>query len=109
MLGSNKEGSGYGGYFLKQLSQYASKIIRPPVIFKLILTAVSAVLLGFTFTHGIEHTVIAYISYLVSAYTLTVIIAGMPVVFRKDRYILASNRYSSRIINDLELRTRLSL
>ncbi len=109
MLGSNKEGSGYGGYFLKQLSQYASKIIRPPVIFKLILTAVSAVLLGFTFAHGIEHTVIAYVSYVVSAYTLTVIIAGMPVVFRKGRYILASNRYSSRIINDLELRTRLSL
>lgn len=94
---------------MKQLADLASKIIRPPNIIKLCLTAVSAVLLGFTFTHGIEHTVTAYISYFVSAYTLTVLIAGMPVVFRKGKYILTSNRYSSRFINDIDFRTRVTL
>ncbi len=84
-------------------------IFTLPWWLKLILTVVSAALITFTFLFGIDHSVIAYISYLLSAYTLTVLIASTPIIVRKGKSIILQNRYSSKIINDSTLRIRLKL
>lgn len=94
---------------LDKIKNFTLKFIHPPVMLKIILTVISAILLFFTFRYGIEHSIIAYISYFVSAYTLTVIVAGTPIIVRKGKRFIADNPYSSKIIGDTALRTRIGL
>lgn len=74
-----------------------------------LLVILSALLLGYAFGYEDAFEVIAYISYVLSAYTLTVVVIKMPPVIKKIKGGLYANKYSGRYLSEQELRIRISL
>lgn len=85
------------------------KLLFPHVILIFILFNVSLFLLIYVFCIPSRPEVVAYISYVVSAYTLTVVCARMPDIVKKIKNILYGNKYSGKYLTEKELRIRISL
>lgn len=85
------------------------KILCPSKWIKLLLTIVSAFLLVYTFAGEREDTPIAYVSYVVSAYALVIVVLDIPKVVRKGKSILYGNTFTARYMQDLEFRAQISL
>ena len=60
------------------------KLLFPPALLILILTAISAVLLTLVFIKGWEQTFIAYIVYVLAFYTLSVVTCFFVLVLSKQ-------------------------
>ncbi|MBO5208854.1 MAG: hypothetical protein J6B68_05855 [Lachnospiraceae bacterium] len=84
-------------------------LLFPHVILIFFLVNISVVLLAYAFCDGTCPEIVAYISYFVSAYTLTVVCARMPGIFKRVKRGLYSNRYANRYLTEKELRIRISL
>ena len=85
------------------------KFLSPclPLIF--LLCAISTGLLVYVFSFGKENTLLAYISYVISAYTLVVVCFRMPHVIDSIKKTLYSNRHSKRFLTDGEFRAKTAL
>lgn len=73
------------------------------------LVNISVVLLIYSLGFPNPNPIIAYISYFLSAYTLTVVVIKMPPLIKKIKSGLYGNRYSNRYLTDSLLRARISL
>lgn len=85
------------------------KLLFPKTILIFLLFNLSVVLLLYAFCGENCPEAVAYISYFVSAYTLTVVCARLPRIIRKIKKRLYDNRYTNRILTEKELRIRISL
>lgn len=85
------------------------KIVKPPVYVKAFLFIVSGLSLAFTVISGRSFIAIPFLSFIITAYTLAVIIAGLPTAVTKGKTVLYNNPYSQVLITDIKLRTRLRL
>ncbi len=94
---------------MQRIRNLILKIVKPNAVIKSVLFILSGVSLVFTVISGRSFIAIPFLSYVLTAYTLAVIIAGIPDVFKKGKKALYENPYSSVLINDLKLRTRLRL
>lgn len=77
------------------------------VIVLVVLAAVA--LMVYTFVIGRRDDMIAYITYILSAYALTVVCARTPALFRRVKSIKEENRYIKRYTSDVHLRIKISL
>lgn len=77
------------------------------LIFPLII--ISAALLVYVFTSGLTDSVIAYLAYVISAYTLTVTACRVPKIVSSLKKALYGNPHSKRYMTEAELRARISL
>ncbi len=84
-------------------------LLFPKTIIIFFLFNVSLVSLLYVFLGGKNLEVVAYISYLVSAYTLTVVCIRVPRIVKKIKRSLYSNKYTNRLLTQKELRIRISL
>lgn len=89
------------------------KLLFPPVWLMAILTVISAVLLTVIFLKGWEAAIIAYIGYVLSFYTLSVVTvfcaAVLPKQFSLIKKKIYSNPLGNRYMTDRAFRTKISL
>lgn len=85
------------------------KLLFPRTIVIFLLFHVSFLLLVYAFCGKNCPEAAAYISYTLSAYTLTVICARMPGMIKKIKKYLYKNKYTNRYLIEKELRIRISL
>ena len=75
----------------------------------MLLIIASALLLGYAFLTSEPLPFICYLGYALSAYTLTVVVVKSPPIFKGIKRGIYANRYSSRYLQEPELRTKISL
>lgn len=89
------------------------KLLFPQVWMMVALTIMSAIALITVFINGWEQTVIAYIIYALSAYTLCVVsiflIKVLPKKYRAIRQKIYENPFGNRYMTDKAFRTKVSL
>lgn len=89
------------------------KLLFPPALLILILTAISAVLLTLVFIKGWEQTFIAYIVYVLAFYTLSVatcfFVLVLPKQYGKIKKKIYANPFGNRYMTDSVFRTEVSL
>lgn len=74
-----------------------------------LLVNVSTVLLIYAFAGKDCPAALAYVSYFLSAYALTVVCARMPEIIRKAKQGIYKNKYANKYLTEQELRIRISL
>lgn len=89
------------------------KLIFPPIWLMVVLTLLSAAALGFVFIKGYDASPIAYITYVVAFYTLSVLCVFFSMVFPKRykaiRQKIYDNPLGNRYMTDMAFRTHISL
>lgn len=95
---------------MERMKQILNKLLFPGIAVVLISVPVAAALLVYTFLNEEEYSPIAYVSYVVSAYSLIIVcacIAKMP----KDGFkaSLHKNPYVHRYLTDIPFRAHMSL
>lgn len=89
------------------------KLLFPPVWLMLLLTVISTAGLIMVFLRGMEEHPVAYIIYVMSFYTLTVVTAYcikvLPGQYKKIRHQILSNPLGNRFMTDRAFRTHVSL
>ena len=84
-------------------------LLFPPIAIMVALVPVSAALLIYSMVVLGAHNVVSYISYVVSAYTLTVWGLRLPWLIRLFKKIKKENKYVQRWFSDARLRINVSL
>lgn len=85
------------------------KLLFPKTVWIFLLFNVSLVLLLYAFCGENCPEAVAYLSYIISFYTLTVVCARMPRIIKKLKGRLYDNKYANRYLTEKELRVRVSL
>jgi len=89
------------------------KILFPPLWILIILTLVSTIALVGVFVKGLELSLIAYIIYGVSTYTLIVICLAcwktIPNYYKRMKEIVYSNKYANHYLTDVPFKTHINL
>ena len=94
---------------MKTLEKIGKGLLFPPIVIILLLVPVSVVLLIYSFLGGETKSVISYLSYAVSAYTLTVVCFRAPNLIRWIKKMKTENPLMVRLTDDPQLRVKLSL
>lgn len=90
----------------KKMIKYA---LFPNGIVFIFLVPLSVVVLVYTFTGSKVHEAVRYVSYLISAYTLTAVCCKLPAIIRFWKETGQKNKYVARYRNDTAWRMTLSL
>lgn len=85
------------------------KVLFPHTIIIFFLVNISAVLLLYAFLGQDCPEAVAYISYFISAYALTVVCVRMPGIIRKAKRRIYANQYANKYLTEKDLRIRISL
>lgn len=98
---------------MKEWKSICSRLLFPPLWLVMILTVFSAVALAAVFVEGGEATPIAYIVYVVSFYTLTVICFAcwktIPGYYKRIKGKVYDNKYANRYLTDAAFKTHVNL
>ena len=94
---------------MKKIKKILLKILLPHISFVVLLVPVSAILLIYSFTSHNVDDMVKYLSYFLSAYTLTISCIRVPVLFRLIKAVRQENRYLNLYFNDAALRVKFSL
>ena len=92
-----------------KLKRLIFKILFPHTAVILLLIPVSAVMLLYAFTEKKLVSAVQYAAYGLSAYTMTVLCAKAPVLYKKARAIKQENKYAVLNFSDAALRVKISL
>ena len=92
-----------------KLKRLIFKILFPHTAVILLLIPVSAVMLLYAFTEKMPVSAVQYAVYGLSAYTMTVLCAKAPVLYKKARAIKQENKYAVLYFSDAALRVKISL
>lgn len=92
-----------------KLKKIGKKILFPHIALLLVLVPVSLVLLIYSPVFKGTKSVVTYISYAVSAYTLTVWCVRIPSIIRAYKKFKTENKYARRWFADARLRVNVSL
>lgn len=94
---------------LQKIWSVCKKLLFIHSVIIFFLVNISIVLLIYSLGFPDANPIIAYISYFLSAYTLTVVVIKMPPLIKKIKCGLYGNKYSGRYLTDSLLRARISL
>lgn len=98
---------------MKDMKAICKKLLSPPVWLMLLLTVISTVSLIAVFLMGWDATPIAYVVYVLSFYTLSVItilcIKVFPGCYRKIKQNIYKNKIGNRYMTDAAFRIHISL
>ena len=98
---------------MRDWKKMGKKLLFPPIWLVMLLTVVSAVALTAVFINGWEMSVLAYVSYGVSAYALTVLCAVcckvFPGYYRTINAKLHKNKYIDRYMTDVAFKSKVGL
>lgn len=85
------------------------KLLFPHKAIVIFSVPVAAALLIYAFAYEDANMVITYISYIFSAYSLTILCAKAPILFHKIKKAKDSNKYITLYQSDAQLRVKISL
>ena len=89
------------------------KVLFPHILIILVLTIISTAALTYVFVNGLEAAPLAYVSYMVSFYTLTVLVIYLcmvlPKQYRRIKQKIYDNPWGNRYMTDVAFRTKVSL
>lgn len=94
---------------MKRWKEILYKLLYPKTALVIVSVPVSAALLAYTFLAAGENNPIAYVAYVVSAYSLTVVCVNVVPVGKKVRQWLFRNPYIRRFFEDIPFRLRVIL
>ena len=94
---------------MKKWKKILCKLLYPKTALVVVSVPVSAALLAYTFLAAGEKSPIAYVAYVVSAYSLTVVCVNIVPVVKKAKQWLFRNSYISRFFEDIPFRLRIIL
>ena len=98
---------------MKKWISLCKKIFFPPLWLVCFMTVVCTIGLIYIFINGLEMTVIAYICYTFSAYTLTVVCLTLwktiPVYYKQIKSKAYNNKYTNRYLTDVSFKTNVTL
>jgi divalent metal cation (Fe/Co/Zn/Cd) transporter len=94
---------------MQYLKKIASKIICPGIAAIVLMIAVSVLLLCYTFLYEKSDTVISYLAYTFSTYTLTVVICKAVKIVKMAKKAVYANPHTNRFLTDVLYRIRISL
>lgn len=94
---------------MEKMKRIVFKLLFPHIALVVILAIVSAGLLIYAFGYPEANPVVAYVSYFVSAYALTIVCVRMPAILRKAKEIKQENKYIRRLSEEAGLRVKISL
>ena len=94
---------------MKNLKKIMHRLLFPGTAAVIISVPVSACLLAYTFLEAGEDSPVAYVSYVISAYSLTIVCANLlPMIRRGDR-MAGQNPYIRRYLEDIPFKMNVSL
>lgn len=85
------------------------RLIFPGTFVVLLSVPVAAALLAYAFLATDNDSLIAYVSYIISAYSLTIVCANVVPLIRKGRQWVHQNPFMSRYLNDIPFKLLVSL
>lgn len=94
---------------MKRFKEVLFKLLDLPAVITILLTIISAASLCYIFINKLDKSIFAYIIYIISFYTLSVIVFAVPPIIKKCRELLYANTHTARYLTEAELRTRISL
>lgn len=94
---------------MKKIKKLLNIILFPHIAAVIAFAPVAAVLLIYCFSTGQDDSALAYVSYIFSAYTLTIICARMPTVIKRVKAFVHRSEHAHRYLTDALFRTHISL
>lgn len=94
---------------MRNLKKFLLLLLFPKIWITLLLVPLSAAMLIYAFAGKNPNSILVYVSYGVSAYTLTVVCASSPVLFRKIKELKNSNRFMKRYFSDADYKAAVNL
>ena len=94
---------------MKKLKKIINKILFPHIVFSIILFPISISILLYTMISYGSDSVISYITYGISFYSLTILCLKIPEIISFIKKIKSENRYYLRYKEDVHLRINISL
>lgn len=94
---------------MHNLKKFLLSLLFPKIWITLLLIPLSAAMLIYAFAGRNPNSILVYVSYGVSAYTLTVVCASSPVLFRKIKELKNSNRFMKRYFSDADYKSAVNL
>ncbi len=94
---------------MNKLKAIIRKLLFPNIAVIIINTLVSAVLLIYTFVRGREYSAIGYVSYLLSAYALTIVCVRIPSIIRRTKRFIHKTETAHKYFTDDTFRIGVSL
>lgn len=94
---------------MEKIKKLLLQLLHPHIFITILFTVISTVGLCYVFINELDESPIAYVMYVLSFYTLSVIVVAVPPVIKKCRDMVYSNTYAARYLTEIELRTRISL
>lgn len=94
---------------MEKLKKILNKLLFPHIAVVIALVPIAAAMLIYAFAVPSANQIVAYASYFVSAYALTVLCVRAPELWRKLQAFQKENKYIVRYNSDAQLRIRISL
>ena len=94
---------------MERFKKILCKLLFPGTAIVIFSVPVSAALLAYTFLTARDDSPVAYVSYTVSAYSLTIVCTNLVPVIRKGSRWVHRNPYISRYLEDIPFKLRVSL
>ena len=94
---------------MEKILAILKKIFSPHIALLLILNITSSVLMCYVFINGIDASMVAYMTYVISAYTLTADIINFIPIIKKIKQFKEDNKYLKKYFSDSDLRAKISL
>ena len=94
---------------MERFKKILRKFLFPHTAIVVLSVPIAAALLIYAFAYKNANVVIAYISYVFSAYSLTIVCAKSPILFQKIKRAKNRNKYITIYQSDAQLRVTISL
>ena len=94
---------------MQHFKKIGSKIIWPGIAVMVLMIATAAVLLFYTFLCEKNDAIISYLAYIISTYTLIVVICRIIKIVKEAKRAVYANPYTNRFLTDVPYRIRISL
>lgn len=94
---------------MERLKKILHRLLYPGIALVIIFTLFSIIFLVYAFVCLDEEHPVSGAAYFFSAYTLTVLVFNVVPAIKKGKAIIHQNPYTSRYLNEAELRARISL
>ncbi|TWT25756.1 hypothetical protein [Planomicrobium sp. CPCC 101110] len=92
---------------MERAKKTTDKFLFPSNVFKVLLTLLSASVLVYIFLWGNQFSPVAYMGYVVSAYTLIIMVVGIPSVIKSGKLLVYNNPFGSRFLTEVNYRAML--
>lgn len=99
-----------GGVTMELFKNALQKILFPNKVIVILLVILSTALLTCIFAFDFKYNIVAYLSYIISAYTTLVVCSAAYKNFKSGiAFIKSKNKYVERYLSDFSFRTHISL